>query len=170
MGIVKWGGRGVGQLAEPVSKVTPRPTFHFLRLMSVPTVPITMVKNSQLGLFNGLMKHTQRAAPTGGWIHASSHAKGALTASSTGWTGAGGREGGRQAPRPAPTGRGRAWSGCEAIEVYGVEAQYVGLGVGGEGFQALSQLIDGTEHALRVGKVGAPHEFVRTEPLDHQGG
>ena len=54
-----------GRYAEPVSKVTPRPTFHFLRLMSVPTVPITMVKNSQLGLFNGLMKHTPRTATTG---------------------------------------------------------------------------------------------------------
>ena len=58
--------RRSGRFAEPVSKVTPWPTFHFLQLMSVPTVPITMVKNSQLGLFNGLMKHTPRTAPTGG--------------------------------------------------------------------------------------------------------
>ena len=65
---------------------------------------------------------------------------------------------------------GLPWLGCEAIEVYSVEAQYVGLGVGGEGFQALSQLIDGAEHALRVGEIGAPHELVRPEPLDHQGG
>ena len=58
---------------------------------------------------------------------------------------------------PAPTGEGGLpWLGCEAIEVYSVEAQYVGLGAGGEGFQALSQLIDGAEHALRVGESRRP--------------